>query len=98
MRRFDPTSWPQHRPDLGSTSASKAPTSAQLPFGSNFGPSGGPCGFKMEDIAGPIRNRVFFAVDNASFEAMFPYVPHVLSVLGPTWCEAVAERCQVAAC
>ena len=62
MRRFDPTSWPQHRPDLGSTSASKAPTSAQLPFGSNFGPSGGPCGFKMEDIAGPIRNHVFFAV------------------------------------
>ena len=28
---------------------------------------------------------------------MFPYVPHVLSVLGPTWCEAVSERCQVAA-
>ena len=29
MRRFDPT-WPQHRPDLGSNSARKAPTSAQL--------------------------------------------------------------------
>ena len=39
MDRFDPT-WPQHWPDLGSTLASKAPTSAQLgPIGSNFGPT-----------------------------------------------------------
>ena len=53
MDRFEPT-WLQHWPDLGSTSACKAPTSAQLaqlgskmaqlgpnldPFGSNFCPS-----------------------------------------------------------
>jgi len=39
MDRFDPT-WPQHCPGLGSTSASKAPTTAQLgPIGSNFGPA-----------------------------------------------------------
>ena len=43
MHRFDPT-WQQHQPDLGSTSASKAPTSAQLgptwlQGGSSLGPS-----------------------------------------------------------
>ena len=40
----------------------------------------------------------FFAIGDASFEVMFPYVPHVVSVLDPTWCEAVAKRSQVAAC
>ena len=29
---------------------------------------------------------------------MFQYVPHVVSPLGPTWREAVAKRCQAAAC
>ena len=91
MDRVDPT-WPQHWPDLGSTSASKAPnldqlapTSAQL--GTTWPQLGliweqGPYGFKMGDIAGPIRNPqsarlhwylfpCFFAIDNALIEAIF---------------------------
>ena len=52
-------------------------------LGATFGPSWGLYRFKMEDVAGPIRNpqntrihwyfpRFFFAIDDASFEAMFP--------------------------
>ena len=49
---------------------------------------------QMREIAGPIRHPQnarfllyfprFFAIDEALFEAMFPYVPHVVSPLGPT--------------
>ena len=58
---------------------------------------------RMGDIAGPKRVfpmvfSTFFAIDDASFDAMFQYVPHVVSPLGPTWREAVAKRCQAAAC
>ena len=78
MHRFDPT-WPQHRLHLGSTSTNKAPTSAQVgptwpqlrpnlaPRWRNLAPSWTHLGygFKMGDIAGPIRNPlipVFVAI------------------------------------
>ena len=58
MDRFNPT-WPQHWPDLGSTSASNALTSAQLgSIGPNFGPTW------LQDG--------FFTIDNVLSEAMFP--------------------------
>ena len=46
MDRFDPT-WPQHCPGLGSTSASKAPTTAQL---GAIGPTSAQLGSKMAQL------------------------------------------------
>ena len=118
---FDPT-WPQHWPDLGSSSASKAPTSALLgPIGSNFGPTWLQDGATWPQL-GPILEQLrpklrsiwlqngdihsrpnpksskspfhwyiitgifhVFAINDASFEAIFPMLCLRWAQLGVNW-------------
>ena len=77
------STWGQLRPTRLQLRPNLAPKWGKLdPFGNNFGPSWGPHGFKMGDMAGPIRNPknarfdryfpLFLGVDDASCWAMFP--------------------------